>query len=606
MLAGLAALPVLWWLLRAIPPSPKTQVFAGVRLLLGLQDEERQTDRTPWWLLLLRCLAVAAALIGFSQPVLNLAERIGGGGGPLLVLMDAGWASAPDWAERSAAVREILAEADQGGPRGAVLADRSGRQRRRVRRRWPRPMRRRASLPAPSRGPGRPTMRRCSTALRAGGPSTFGETVWLHDGLAHAGTDELLGYLSRQGRLRLIGPAEVARGLTPPRLEEGVLTADVLRADGGAGAGTEEPPTSSPWRRPRAAASGGSPSAGPPSRAARRARRSTFDLPTELQNEVTRIALALGPSAGGAAFADGAIRRVSAGLVAPATEDAVRGLISPVFYLEKALVPWADLTRGGIETVLAGDPAVVILADQGEMTDAERAALAEWVEAGGLLVRFAGPRLAAAIGAQNFGASALVGGDDPLLPVRLRRGGRVLGGALAWTTPRALGPFDPAGPFRGLAAPGEVEVRTQVLAEPSPDLAGRVWATLEDGTPLVTGKSLGDGHVVLFHVSSDAEWSSLPLSGLFVEMLGRLMALAPGRTAGVPDSAALEGTLWRAETLMGGDGAPRPVSSLVEPVAGERLAAGGAGPEPAARRLHARRRGRAMRRARPTAWSSTS
>ncbi len=115
VLAGLASLPVLWWLLRAIPPSPKTQVFAGVRLLLGLEDEERQTDRTPWWLLLLRCLAVAAALIGFSQPVMNLTERIGGGGGPLLVLMDQGWASAPDWAERSAAVREILAEADQAG-----------------------------------------------------------------------------------------------------------------------------------------------------------------------------------------------------------------------------------------------------------------------------------------------------------------------------------------------------------------------------------------------------------------------------------------------------------------------------------------------------------
>src|SRR5699024_1794877 len=102
LLAGLAALPVLWWLMRAIPPSPRRQVFAGVRLLMGLTDEERQTDRTPWWLLALRCLAVAAALIGFSQPVSNLTARIGGGG-TLLVLMDQGWASAPDWTERRAA-----------------------------------------------------------------------------------------------------------------------------------------------------------------------------------------------------------------------------------------------------------------------------------------------------------------------------------------------------------------------------------------------------------------------------------------------------------------------------------------------------------------------
>ena len=576
VLAGLAALPVLWWLLRAIPPSPRTQVFAGVRLLLGLEDEERQTDRTPWWLLLLRCLAVAAALIGFSQPVMNLTARIGAGGGPLLVLMDQGWASAPDWAERQSAVREILAEADQAGrevlfwPTGRGAAQPAGG----------------AELPplASARAaegelamaeplPWAPDHKALLEALRSAGVEV-GETVWLHDGLAHEGTDELLDHLSGLGGLRLIGPAEVARALTPPRLEAGVLTADVLRTDSGDEAVEAVAYAPAEGGGERRIAVGRAEFAGGETRAP-----ASFDLPAELQNEVTRIALAVGPSAGGAAFADGAIRRVTAGLVAPATDDAVRGLISPVFYIEKALVPWADLVRGGIETVLAADPAVVILADQGEMTDAERTSLAEWVEAGGLLLRFAGPRLAAAIGAQNFGGSALVGGDDPLLPVRLRRGGRVLGGALAWTTPRELGPFEPTGPFRGLTAPGEVEVRTQVLAEPSPDLAGRVWATLDDGTPLVTGKELGEGNVVLFHVSSDAEWSSLPLSGLFVEMLGRLMALAPGRTAGVPDASALEGTLWRAETLMGADGTPRPVSSLVEPVTGERLAAGRAGPD---------------------------
>ncbi len=73
LLAALLALPVLWWLLRAIPPSPKLEVFAGVRLLLGLEDPERQAAKTPWWLLLLRVLALAAVIIGFAGPVLTLA-----------------------------------------------------------------------------------------------------------------------------------------------------------------------------------------------------------------------------------------------------------------------------------------------------------------------------------------------------------------------------------------------------------------------------------------------------------------------------------------------------------------------------------------------------
>jgi hypothetical protein len=53
LLLALLALPILWWLLRAVPPAPIRRRFPGVALLLGLQDDESQTDKTPWWLLLL-------------------------------------------------------------------------------------------------------------------------------------------------------------------------------------------------------------------------------------------------------------------------------------------------------------------------------------------------------------------------------------------------------------------------------------------------------------------------------------------------------------------------------------------------------------------------
>ncbi|MEY4981735.1 MAG: hypothetical protein RIR62_1, partial [Pseudomonadota bacterium] len=50
LLAALAALPVLWFLLRAVPPAPIRRRFPGVALLLGLRDDEAETDKTPWWL----------------------------------------------------------------------------------------------------------------------------------------------------------------------------------------------------------------------------------------------------------------------------------------------------------------------------------------------------------------------------------------------------------------------------------------------------------------------------------------------------------------------------------------------------------------------------
>ena len=95
---------------------------------------------------------------------------------------------------------------------------------------------------------------------------------------------------------------------------------------------------------------------------------------------------------------------------------------------------------------------MMILADVGNVTGHARERLIKWIEEGGVLVRFAGPRLAAS--------------EDDLVPVRLRRGGRILGGSLSWDKPQPLAAFSREGPFNGMAVPGDVTVSRQVLAEP--------------------------------------------------------------------------------------------------------------------------------------------
>ena len=154
-----------------------------------------------------------------------------------------------------------------------------------------------------------------------------------------------------------------------------------------------------------------------------------------------------------------------------------------------------------------------------------------------MLVRFAGPRL------EN--------GGDELLPVPLRVGGRTLGGALSWSTPQKLAPIEDTSLFAGTPVPPEVTVSRQVLADPAmlgPDV--HVWARLQDGTPLVTERKFGEGQIILFHVTANSDWSNLPLSGLFVEMLRRISALGSGvadggdirraaNEAGAPDSPSV-------------------------------------------------------------------
>ncbi|MCB1355527.1 MAG: DUF4159 domain-containing protein, partial [Maritimibacter sp.] len=270
-----------------------------------------------------------------------------------------------------------------------------------------------------------------------------------------------------------------------------------------------------------------------------------LSLPPELRNRVQRFEIAGQRSAGAVTLADDSLKRRKVALVeADAGREGLE-LLSPLHYLREALIPTAELIEGPLGEVVPASPDVVVLADVASLAPGDEEALAAWVAQGGLLLRFAGPKLAAS----DVGRGAA---EDPLLPVRLRAGGRTVGGAMSWGEPRALAPFPDSSPFYGLDVPEDVTVTAQVLAEPGPELTARTIAALADGTPLVTRKPLGDGQVVLFHSSANAEWSSLPLSGLFVQMLERL---AISTRAGTPDRGELAGTTWLPDHLLDGFGA---------------------------------------------------
>ena len=196
---------------------------------------------------------------------------------------------------------------------------------------------------------------------------------------------------------------------------------------------------------------------------------------------------------------------------------------------------------------------MIILADVGNVASEARERLAQWIEDGGVLVRFAGPRLAAA--------------DDELVPTKLRRGGRILGGSLSWDKPQQLASFSRESPFAGMPVPNDVTVTRQVLAEPDAGLSERTWATLGDGTPLVTATRRGKGVIVLFHVTADTRWSDLPLSGAFVEMLKRIIGLAGTITANDPAAShATTHEVLPASRVLDGFGAFEPPPSTVRPV----------------------------------------
>lgn len=557
---ALAALPVIWWLLRFTPPKPEAVRFPPFRLLLDLVTREDQPDKTPWWLVALRLALAALVILAVARPLLSEDSGAGLGGERLLVVVDDGWAAAPDWPLRQRAMNEIFDAAGRAGAPVALAVTTPEARPRALDFRPASEVRERAAALIP-KALGTDRVNRLNDIAAAIDDTAGLQVVWLADGL-DAGTGEAfatgLGALAG-GRtaVRVFNPAaaSIPVAISAPRLEDGNLRVPVRRADSSAAEAivlhvralngrslAEQSVLFEP----------GSDQA-----------EGLVQLPVELRNEAARIEVGDENSAGSVFLFDDRWRRKTVGLVSGASFELEQPLLSPLYYVSRALEPTAELREpqgaGGIGELIRNGLSMLVLADVGIVPREDRDAITGWVEDGGVLVRFAGPRLA--------------GGNDDLVPVQLREGDRALGSALSWEEPQGLAQFPDAGPFAGLATDDSIRVARQVLAEPTPDLQDRVWASLADGTPLVTAARRGNGLVVLVHVTANADWSNLPLSGLFVEMLNRVVELAPG--SGAVDgagSAQRAGDMFEAwaprQALNGyGELGPAPVEAQPIPAA---------------------------------------
>jgi hypothetical protein len=529
VLLALPALPLLWWLLRVTPPAPRSETFPAIRLLVGLRAREETPARTPWWLMALRVIAATLVIMALAQPVLDAGTALPGSG-PVLLVMDNDWAAAGDWPRRMQTANAVLDRAERAGRQAALLAtapDDNGAAPQITAAMPVADLRARLAALHPDPWP--PDRAAAATALQAW-DRLGSAVVYIGDGLTHGGDfAAFAAALSAAGPVtEMRWPVAPARLMLPPRNEADRLVARLAQVPQPAAAQAVVLAQSGDGRT-LARAAFDLPAGSPGGTAA-------IVLPPELRNRLSRLVLEGAPSAASVVLLDERWRRRPVGLLAGDVATADTPFAGPLYYLQRALAPFTEIREASLNTLLQRDLSVLILADKPLPAGPERDALTNWVERGGLLIRFAGPRT----------AEQPLGENDPLMPVKLLGGDRQLGGALSWSEPAGLAPFPASSPFDGLPVPAEVRVNRQVLAEPTADLTSHTWATLQDGTPLVTQATRGAGRIVLFHVTANADWSNLPLSGLFVDMMRRLVALSAG-VATTADNTVLA----PAETLDG-------------------------------------------------------
>lgn len=510
-LLALLSLPGLWWLLRATPPQPSNTLFPPLRLLLKLSNEEETPVQTPWWLLALRLLLVTLIIFAFAGPVWRAAAPISlSGNGPVLIVMETDWASvgasSSDWETRMAQAQRLIETAEAEGRAVSIIG-------------VPQPLfapplpgdseQALALLdelaPQPVSADRQETLATITTLLGSS-PWDGASVVWITNGLAF--DDATLAALTDL-------PVTMVHG-SPPDL---ALTLDG-GADGPAALVTALRPPA-PEARLVAFDNAGRELASSALLDAEGVLidRVTFDRPLDIRNDIARIALIPTEHAGHVLLVDDQLERRRVGIVGGERADEAQPLLSGTTYVERALRPFSDVTipRTGdtnaeIAAMIEADTDVIVLVGVSSLIPSTVTLLEPWIERGGVLVRFASTSLA-----QN---------TDGLVPVPLRQSDRQLGGALTWEEPQAIAPFAGDSPFAGLLIPDDVRIERQILSEPGAALAAATYAELADATPLVTGQARGDGHLVLFHLTADTGWSNLPLSGLFVDMLQRLVEMS--------------------------------------------------------------------------------
>lgn len=522
-LLGLLALPLVWWILKISPPAPKRRLFPPLAILKGVETEEETPNATPLWLLIYRLFMAALAVFALSLPLFQRDEA--DTSSALSLIIDDGPAAAPVWDAITDEARRRLREAQRAN-RDVILVLGDDP----------------AFDPIPA-SEALQQLRSATPKLVQAVPDLSDlpadrATIFLSSGVSFGDDVAMLDDL-RARNATIVRPEPSATVIVPGDVRE---TADGFETDWFSAHGARAVQIEVLSARGDVLAV--TPiQFGPTDSLA----TGSISLPPQLRSRVTRLRIAGMRAGASTKLLDDSFGRPLVGVLAPPSGTS-SPLLSEEFYAEQALQPFADLFSGNVDDVLSLNPSVLVMPDS-MSSDAQ--AITDYVETGGVLIRFAGPQLAGA------------GAQDTLVPVELRRGGRSIGGALAWETPQSLAPFSAESPFVGLSIPDEVTVSRQVMARPGAETDARTWARLQDGAPVVTSTVRGEGRIILFHVTAGPEWSNLAISGLYVDMLKRILPLAKSRRPVVTS----EGGDWTLDRLLGpfGELRPAPPQSIILP-----------------------------------------
>lgn len=515
------ALLIAFLLMRSIERRAKEVDFPAIFILDMLDNTERDTDRMPIWQQMINYAAISAAVIGAADPSWNPQESFGQDG-PVIVAMDNGWDSAGNWDAVLERAQDIFRQAHNDDRQVIIvqMASHEGDGFKVMP-----PMDAAAASQALTQINPMPwpvDYKAVQTGLDIHNEGTYGASYWLGSGLAGNGAQDFAKALNTIAPLRYIENeySSLPMVLGPAQYENGDYRLTVRRAvaeeqaDFGISAYAQDNTLLASYTY----------SFGEGQKEV----DVLFDVPDivsadKLSSEVFRFSINAQQNAAAQVIVDDQWKSRSVGLVVERLSD-TDSLLSEARFIQTALDPHSELFLGRIEELIdSGDISILAVPDAVTISAVASEKIQEWVESGGTLIRFAGPNMA-----------RTAHKNDPLLPLDLRKG--VHSFSLDEDKHARIDQFDPSSPLRGIQMDSSAEIHKQIMVEPGPDVSKKIWASLDDGSPLVSADQRGEGRVVLFHSSANTAWGEFSLSDNFVDILLEVVSSAKS----IEESEALD------------------------------------------------------------------
>ena len=235
-------------------------------------------------------------------------------------------------------------------------------------------------------------------------------------------------------------------------------------------------------------------------------------FPVEIINQFFLIKILNENHAAAFYYLDDFRKKLPVGIITAEDHELEKPLLSPVYYLKKVLTNSNLTFIGPLTKILEKKASVVFLPSNKRLSKLDITALEKWVYDGGVLIRFSDKRIVEQ-------SNIFLDKKKSFLSIRN------IGKDLSIQSNLSIRPFNNNSLFSSLKVPQDLKFNKQLILDNfNSDII--TLASLEDQSPLISMKYVGDGKIILFHVTSNNEWSNLPMSSLFEDIILKLLLIS--------------------------------------------------------------------------------